>query len=161
MKIKKFMSLCVGTIGFIPTLLLAQTSATAIVTFTISSISAISVSGNPAAFNISSVTPGDPPTSATDTSTTYAVTTNATGQKIQGSIDTAMPTGVTLAITLAAPSTGTSTGAVDMTTTPQNLVTGISNVAQSGIGITYTLSATAAAAPVASATRTVTYTIGP
>ena len=161
MKIKKMLSLCVGTIGFIPTLLLAQTSATAIVTFTITSISSIAVSGNPAAFNISAATPGNPPNSATDTSTTYALTTNATAQRIQGSVDTAMPSGVALTITLAAPSTGTSTGPVSMTTTPQNLVTGISNVAQSGLGITYTLSASAAAAPVASASRTVTYTIGP
>lgn len=161
MKIKKLLSLCVGTIGFIPTLLLAQTSATAIVTFTISTISSISVSGNPAAFTISAAVAGNPPTSATDTSTTYAVTTNATAQKVQGSIDTAMPTGVTLTITLAAPSGGTSTGPINMNTTASNLVTGISNVAQSGLGITYTLSATASAAPIASATRTVTYTIGP
>lgn len=161
MKIKKFLSLCVGTIGFIPTLLLAQTSATAIVTFTITSISSISVSGNPAAFTISAATPGDPPNSATDTSTTYAVTTNATAQRIQGSIDTAMPSGVGLTITLSPPSGATSVGAVNMTTTAQNLVTGISNVAQSGLGITYTLSATASAAPIASASRTVTYTIGP
>lgn len=139
----------------------AATTATATVTFTIGSIDSISVSGNPAAFVINSATAGSPPTTLTDTTTTYALTTNNTARKITGAIDTAMPTRVTLSVTLAAPSTGTSAGAVALSTTAANLVTAIANVAQSGLQITYTLAATVNAAPAALTTRTVTYTIGP
>ncbi len=139
----------------------AATTATAIVTFTIASIDSITVSGNPAAFVINSATAGSPPTTLTDTTTTYAITTNNTARKITGAIDTAMPTGVTLSVALAAPSTGTSAGTVALSTTAANLVTAIANVAQAGLQITYTLAATVNAAPAALATRTVTYTVGP
>jgi len=154
-----FVSLVLLGFGFQP--LHSATSATATATFTIATINAISVTGNPAAFNINAAVAGSPPTNVTDISTTYAVTTNATSQRIQGSIDTGMPTGVTLSINLTAPTGGTSAGAVSMTTTAQNLVTGISNVAQSGLQICYTVSATPSASPAAATTRTVTYTIGP
>jgi hypothetical protein len=48
-----------------------------------------------------------------------------------------------------------------MTTTAQNLVTAITQLAQSGLSITYTLAATLAAGTVTSTTRTVTYTLTP
>ena len=50
-------------------------------------------------------------------------------------------------------------GAATAPHTAVDLVTSITQVAQSGLGVTYTLSATAAAGVVASTTRTVTYTI--
>lgn len=137
------------------------TTATATVTYTISSISAITVSGNPGALNITSATAGSALPTATDTSTTYAVTTNASAQKVTGALTTNMPSGVTLAVTLAAPTGGTSAGAVNLTNVAQSLVTGITDVAQAGLQITYALSASLTATPVAAATNTVTYTIGP
>lgn len=139
----------------------AADTATATVTFTIGTINSISVSGNPAALIVSTASAGSQPTSATDTSTTYNLTSNATNQKITGAIDAAMPDGTTLAITLAAPTTGTSAGPVNMSTTAANLVTGISNIAQSNIAITYTVSATVSAAVAGPLMRTVTYTLGP
>lgn len=150
-------------IGFtsLVTYLQAATTATATVTFTIGTINAISVSGNPTALTINTATAGSAPTSVTDTSTTYNVTSNATNQRITGAIDLAMPSNVTLTIALGAPSGATSAGAVSMTTTAQNLVTAISNVAESGLAITYTLAATVSAAVQGPSTRVVTYTIGP
>ncbi len=66
---------------------------------------------------------------------------------------------MTLTVDLAAPSGATSAGAQPLGTTAVDLVTSLTRVAQGGLGVTYTLSATAAAGVVASTTRTVTYTI--
>lgn len=137
------------------------TTATATVTYTIGTITAISVSGNPAALTINSAVAGSAPTSATDATTTYAVTTNTTAQRVTAAVASAMPSGVTLSVNLAAPSGATSAGNVALTTTSQALVTGLSNVASASNTITYTLAATVNAASVANATNTVTYTIGP
>ncbi|OJU80004.1 MAG: hypothetical protein BGO10_06855 [Chlamydia sp. 32-24] len=137
----------------------AATTATATVTYTIGAISAITVSGNPGPLNVNAAVAGSPPSSATDSTTTYSVTTNGTNMKITGSVGAALPTGVSLAVTLAAPSGATSAGAVNLTTTAQNLVTGLTGVAASALGITYALTATAAAVPVSGATAVVTYTI--
>lgn len=142
-------------------LLDAATTATATVTFTIGSIDSITVSGNPAALTINAAVAGSAPTSATDATTTYAVTTNNTARRVTGAIDTVMPTGVTLSVNLGAPTGATSAGAVALTTTAQALVTAIANIAQGSLTITYTLAATVSAAQAGPLTRTVTYTVGP
>ncbi len=146
---------------FILTSLNADTSVTSTITYSIGSIDAISVSGNPAPLNITTAVAGSSPSNATNTATTYAFTTNNTARKITGSLASAMPTGVTLNVTLAAPTIGISVGGVNLTMTDANLVTGIANLAQSGLRITYKLAATVSAAQVTAATNTVTYTIGP
>lgn len=134
----------------------AQT-ATQTVSYEVTAINEISVSGSPSMV-INDATPGSGLTSTT-ASGTYAITTNETNRKVTAEIDTNMPSGVTLSVTLAAPNGGTSTGAVTLSTTPQDVVTGVSNVNQSGLSISYGLSATVAAGVVAAGNRTVTYTI--
>lgn len=141
--------------------MMGATTATATVTYTIGSIDSISVSGNPGPLNVTTATPGSGPTSATDVTTTYSVTTNNTARKITGAVASSMPSGVTLDVSLAAPSGATSAGTVNLTTTAASLVTGIANIAQGSLAITYTLAATVSAAQVAGSTNTVTYTIGP
>ncbi|MCX5767923.1 MAG: hypothetical protein NTZ43_11955, partial [Gemmatimonadetes bacterium] len=79
----------------------AQT-ATQTVTFQVDAINQISVSGSPSLL-INAATTGSAPTSATATGSTYSVTTNQSSAKITGSIASAMPTGLTLSVTLAAP----------------------------------------------------------
>lgn len=143
-----------------PLLVEGATTATANINFTIGSINEIAVSGSPGTFTINSASPGSQPASVQDTSTNYSVTTNNTAQKITGALDSAMPTGVTLSVNLPAPTGGTSAGTVALTASSQNLVTGISQVAQSGLTITYTFAASAAAAQ-GSGSRVLTYTIGP
>jgi hypothetical protein len=108
---------------------------------------------------VNAATAGSAPTAATDATTTYAVTTNETGQKITGEIDSNMPTGVTLTVALVAPTGGTSTGATSLTTVAADLVTGIATLNESGKTITYSLSATSAAGVVSSASKIVTLTI--
>jgi hypothetical protein len=154
-----------ATIAFISCLALAcgtafaGNTATQSVTFEVQAIDEISASGDPGALTISTATAGSQPTDATDNSTTYAVTTNGTGKKITGDVDAAMPPNVTLQVNLAAPTGGSSAGDVSLSTTAASLVTSVTGVAESGLGITYTLSATIAAGVVTSSSRTVTLTL--
>lgn len=136
----------------------ATTTQTA--TFQVDAINELGVTGNPS-LAVNSATAGSAPDDATDASTTWAITTNESNKKLAGDIDTAMPTGVTLNLSVQVPtqSDGTTTGtstAQDLTTTGQDLVTGIATAESSGRTLTYTLSATTDAGTVASETRTVT-----
>ena len=134
----------------------AQT-ATQTVSYEVAAINEISVAGSPSLV-INSATAGSGLTSAS-ASGTYAITTNETNRKVTAQIDSNMPSGVTLSVTLAAPTGGTSAGSVNLSTTAVDVVTGVSNVNQSGLNITYGLSATVAAGVVAAGNKTVTYTI--
>lgn len=137
----------------------AQTE-TQTVTYQVSAINEISVSGNPAALIVNTATAGSELTAATDATTTYAITTNESNRKITGSIDSNMPDNTTLGVTLAAPTAaGTSVGQVNLTTTAQDLVTGISTLAEGSLTISYEFSATIAAGIIASASKTVTLTV--
>jgi hypothetical protein len=129
------------------------------VSFSVAPINEMSVSGNPAALNITAAVAGSGPTSVTDASTTWAITTNQTGTKVTAALDLAMPAGLTLGLTLGAPSGATPIADVALGTVAADVVTGITKLNESGKTITYTLSATAAAGVVASADRTVTYTV--
>ncbi len=129
------------------------------VTYEVQAINEITVSGNPGALVISTATAGSQPTAATDATTSYSVTTNGTNKKITGSIDTAMPANTSLLVTLTAPTGGSSAGQVTLSTTAQDLVTGISTLAESGLTISYEFTADAAAGVVASSTKTVTLTV--
>lgn len=134
----------------------AQT-ATQTVSYEVAAINEISVSGSPSLV-INSGTAGSGLTSASAAGT-YAITTNETNRKVTAQIDSNMPSGVTLSVTLAAPTGGTSAGSVNLSTTAVDVVTGVSNVNQSGLGITYGLSATVSAGVVPAGNKTVTYTI--
>lgn len=129
------------------------------VTYQVSSIDEISVSGNPSALIVNTADPGSQPTAATDASTSYSITTNNSSRKITGAINSAMPANTSLKVTLAAPTGGSSAGQVTLSTTDQDLVTGISTLAESGQSISYEFSATLAAGIISSSQRTVTLTI--
>lgn len=135
----------------------AQATATQDVSYEVQAVSQLSFSGSPS-LTIAAATAGSAPTSVT-ANATYAVTTNETDRKITAQIDSDMPSGVSLSVSLAAPSGGTSAGAVSLSTVAQDVVTGISTLNASGLGVTYSLSATSAAGVVPAGSRTVTYTI--
>ena len=145
--------------GLAASSMLAGPTATQTVTYQVSAINELSVSGNPGAMTVSTATAGSAPTAASDSSTSYAITTNESNRKITGILNTVMPTGVSLSVNLVAPTGGTSLNAIVLTATAQDLVTGISALNESGKTITYNLSATSAAGVVASATKTVTLTV--
>jgi len=135
----------------------AQT-ASQTVTFQVNAINVISVSGTPS-LTITTAAPGSTPTSATDVTSTWAVTTNQSTAKITASIPTAMPAGLTLSANLTAPAGASSQGLKALGTVAVDMVTNVTKVAQGSLGITYQLDATLAAGVVASGTRLVTYTI--
>lgn len=135
----------------------AQT-ATQTVTFQVNAINEISVTGTPS-LTITTAVAGDAPTSVTSTGNSWAVTTNQSTAKVTGSLSAAMPTGLTLSANLAAPAGATSAGLTALGTTAVDLVTGITQLNASALGLTYQLDATAAAGVVPSSTRIVTYTI--
>jgi len=137
----------------------AQTSTTQSVTVAVNAINQIAFTGSPS-LTITTAAAGSNPTSVSDASATWAVTTNQTGAKITGSIASALPAGITLSVSLAAPTGGAvSAGSQALGTTAVDLVTGITKLAQGSLGVTYTLSATAAAGVLSSTPRVVTYTI--
>jgi hypothetical protein len=139
---------------------MAADTVTQTVTYQVKEVNSIAVSGNPANLIIDTAVAGSAPTSVSDSSTTYSITTNGSGKKITGAVDSNMPAGTTLQVTLAAPTGGTSNSSIPLTSVASELVTGISKKAQTGLGITYTFSATVNADPMASTgTKTVTFTI--
>jgi len=147
-----------GVLSFVASAAAFAQTATQIVTFQVNAINQISVAGAPS-LTINTAVAGSAPTSVTDNVSTWAVTTNQSTAKITGSLSAAMPAGLTLSANLAAPAGASSAGLTALSAGAVDLVTGITKLNASGLGLTYQLDATAAAGVVASSTRTVTYTI--
>lgn len=135
----------------------AQT-ANQTVTIQVDAVNVIAFAGSPSLV-VSTAVPGSPPTSVSNATATWAVTTNQSGAKITASISAAMPAGLTLSANLAQPTGATSNGLTALSTTAVDVVTGITKLAESALGVTYQLDATVTAGVVASTSRTVTYTI--
>ncbi|MDQ7826695.1 MAG: hypothetical protein RDV48_28085 [Candidatus Eremiobacteraeota bacterium] len=139
----------------------AADNASATVTYAVSGINEIAVSGSPGAMTISTATAGSEPDPVEDATTTYAFTTNQTTRKITGALSANMPSGLTLEVNLAAagaPNAWSSTGYQSLSTSAADLATGGRKRA-SGLTITYRLSATVDAGEVSSGTTNVTYTL--
>ena len=121
----------------------------------------MAVSGNPGALRITTAVPGSQPTSVSNSTTTYTVTTPNANKtyRITAQLNANMPAGVMLTATFAAPAGATSVGPVALDVTARNVVTGIPKSTNSTQSITYQLSATTAAGVIASSTRMVTLTV--
>ena len=120
----------------------------------------ISVSGSPAQMTVNkAAAAGSAPLAVTNSTTTYTINkpSGASSYSITAHSNLAMPAGVTLGMTLAAGSTGSSSGEVLLNTSAQTVMTGIKQKI-TGATITYTLSATVAAGVVPVQTRVVTLT---
>jgi hypothetical protein len=134
----------------------AQTS-TQNVTFQVNAVNQIAVAGSPS-LTVNTATAGSAPTAAT-ASATWAVTTNQSNAKITASLDSDMPSGLTLSVNMGAPTGASSAGATALSSASVDVVTGITKLAEGALSIGYSLSATTAAGVVSSTSRTVTYTI--
>lgn len=151
--------LCLALGGAFPTRSVAQTAATATVTYEVQEINEISVSADPGPLVVSNAAAGDSPGVAMDEQTTWTLTTNGSNKRITGLVDASMPAGVSLLVTLVAPDGASSTGEVALSPTAQTLVSQISEVHSAGLRVTYTLSATTQAGVIARDQRSVTFTI--
>lgn len=135
-------------------------SASQDVTVVVPEVESLSVSSSALTLTFLAPEVGGSFADVTNATSTYSLTVNTAGNKITGVLDAAYATGITLAVSLAAPSGGASAGSTTLGTAAVDLVTGVSNVNASGLGITYTASADATALPnAAGETQTVTFTI--
>ncbi|MEJ2611807.1 MAG: hypothetical protein P8179_17450 [Candidatus Thiodiazotropha sp.] len=139
---------------------IAGDSDTGTVTYQVTAINEIAITNGTIGLVVSGATAGSAPTQVTD-SDTYAITTNADtdSKKITAKINAAMDSGLTLGITVTAPTGATSTGAQTLSDSAVDVVTGVEAVAESELSITYTLDATVGAGVIAESTKTVTLTI--
>ena len=133
-------------------------SASQAVKIVVVEVNEISVPGN-VTLTINSGAAGSTPDDATS-ATSYRITTNGSDKKITGQLDAAYASGISLAVRLAAPTGASSQGQKRLSTTAQDLVTGISVAGEGGLEIAYTVSAeTAVSSNGAGETKTVTLTI--
>jgi len=157
MRSSKLVLLAAGVLALTSRVASAQ-SDTSTVTYTISAVTLVEIAGD-VSLTINDVNSvGGGLKNDTD-STTYAITNNAGSKKIVGKINTAMPSNTTLTVTAAAPASGASAGAVSLNASNQDLVNGIGAVDQTGVNLSFVLSATINAALVNSATKTLTLTV--
>ena len=115
--------------------------------------------GSAGTLTVNTAVAGMLPASVTLSSTTYNLF--AVGRpRITARLNSPMPAGTTLYLTLAAPSGATSHGPVALTTTAQDLVTNIPFLtSKNGLSITYEFQATATAGTVPMQSRTITLTL--
>lgn len=137
----------------------AATTATQTITFSISAVNNIVVSGDPGAMNISKVSADGGNISIVDSSTTYSMVTNESNKKITAMINSSMPKGVSLKVKLDPPDGATSLGDVVLTSASSDVVTGITKVAANNKTVTYILTADPSAGIVESDSRIVTLTL--
>jgi hypothetical protein len=142
-------------------LLYSSNTATQTVTFSIAPICEMCVSGDPPPLNASSTSPGYDPIDVVDNSTYYMVTTNGSSQTLTASLSSVMPAGTYLNLIGDAPTGATSVGSVYLDTTDQVLVTGISQIAQSNLMLTYVFQSTTVAGTLSPTSRIVTFTLNP
>jgi hypothetical protein len=130
------------------------------VNFSVAPINEISVSSASVTIpTIVSTLAGADPEPVLASGGTYAITTNETGKKITGSIDTNMNPGMALEVRLDAPTGGSISNSFQLlTTTAVDLVNGLSTLSESGNAIVYRLTTTAEAG-VVSESRVLTLTI--
>ena len=151
-------AIAVALLAFAASAAHAQFTATQTITYSVNAINQIAFIGAPS-LTVSTAAAGAAPSSVTNATATWAVTTNQTGAKITASIPAVMPPGLTLSSSLTAPTGATSAGFLPLGTVAVDLVTGITKIAQGLLVVTYKLDATAAAGVIASNSRIVTYTI--
>jgi hypothetical protein len=148
-----------GVLTMLASASVAAQTATQTVTFQVDPINQVGVSGSPS-LTINAAVPGSAPTQVSSSGHTWSVTTNQTGAKITASIASNMPAGLTLQATLGVGATGASSaGAKTLSTSAQDMVTGITKLNATGLALSYTLDATSAAGVVTSASRVVTFTV--
>jgi hypothetical protein len=126
------------------------------VSINVAEIAVIAVQGT-INMSITTATAGQAPDAVT-TNATYALTTNGTDKKISAELDQALPEGLSIFATMSAPSNATSIGKVQLSNNAADLVSGVTQVNESGLQLTYEAVATVNATT-ENVARTVTYTI--
>jgi hypothetical protein len=118
------------------------------------------VTGSPSTLRVQTAVAGLAPAPVSDNSTSYTYKSpGPKNKKITAQLNAPMPSGVTLQVTLQAPSGAVSIPNVTLDATARDVVTGVPRRQDTPLSITYTLSATLDAGVVPPQSRTVTLTI--
>ena len=131
--------------------------ATQTVTFSVVSSSRAAIASVAAPMTVRMASASRPLSSASVAGSSYAITTNESNQKISASLNEALPSGLSLAVSLSPPAGASSRGATKLGATAADVVTGISAASFSSLPLVYTL--TASSVPERSNHRIVTYTV--
>ena len=142
----------------------ATDSDTHVVTIAIGELAAIAVVGGNITMPVPAITAGSTIVGATSTDSTtadlaYTVLNPDALGTIEASIDVNTPAGYSLGVTVAAPGIGTVAPIAALTTTPTNLITGLSSSFEAALDLTYTLTIDTTNPATTSAPYTVTFTI--
>jgi hypothetical protein len=115
----------------------------------------------PPTLRITTAVAGSDPTAVASSGLQYSVKAFNKNKplKIMVSLNSATPPGVTLTLDMVAPAGAVDDGTVTLDATARELVGNITNTNAATLGMTYTLSATAAAGVVPYSPRTVTFTL--
>lgn len=128
------------------------------VTYEVTAITQLNLNGA-ASLTIIAGTAGAGLPSMTASGVTYDIANNDGSRKLVGKINEVMPAGTTLSVDVTAPSGALSAGFVALIASDLELVTGIGNVDEALVPMTFKLEATVAAGVIASATKTFTMTV--
>lgn len=141
-----------------PLMASSSISLNQIVTVSVNEISVITVSGD-VTLTVSNSAPGEEPDPVVETSPTYALTVNGASKKLSGLLDAEYSAGIALELLLDPPTGGTAQSVV-LGTIAQDVISGFGYVAESGLQMTYTATASSQAAPNGTGElRTVTLTL--
>jgi hypothetical protein len=142
--------------------ILAEEYCTVVINYEVDEINAIDTNVALVDLVIDTATAGSAPDPAIDTTTvTYMITSNGgtDAHKITGVVDDDMDAiGLLLEVALAAPTGALSPGYVEMLTSASDLVTGIDSLNETGLQVSFRLTATSTTPPVVGST-TLTLTI--
>jgi hypothetical protein len=117
---------------------LASDNTSQIVTFGVQAVNEIALAGDLNITNENTVTINSQSVKVIHATSTYLITTNEEHKKITGVLNTVLPKDANLFIALEAPTGAVSVGGVSLKSTPIDLVTGVSRVAESQKVIHYT-----------------------
>ena len=117
----------------------------------------LSTTGAPT-LQVTTALAGSPPTTVSVATTTLTFNTgNGSGKTLQAKLSAALPSGVTLDVSVSAPTGASSLGFVTLTTANLDLTTLIPKSTNGTLTITHRLSATSAAGVLAASTASVVF----
>jgi len=151
--------------GLVGTAFAASDTAAQTVTITVEEIAQLGASGDPATLTLANAgtTSGSLPPAASEATTSLSWTSNvaATTRKITAALDSNYTAGIVLKASLAEPAgtSGTTAGQQTLSNTAADMLTGITNENCTGATITFEASLSTMIAPVASESRTLTWTL--
>jgi hypothetical protein len=120
----------------------------------------VTITSAPSPLVISTATPGSDPIVAISNTSRMTIVVTTADSRLSAYLESPLPPNVTLSVEVQTVSGAFSSGPVVLDAMPREVLTGIPAGNYSGLLVTYTLSARAAAGTISLATSTVVFTLG-